>query len=140
MYRSWLTLTVLLASVSGCGPSGGERTYPVSGRVTVASKLLTTGAVNFHPDASRGNTLSTIAVGTINEQGVYQLMTRSKSGAPAGWYKVTVNANVPSNPKDPYSPPRWLTDRSYTDPKTTPLSVEVKPDAATGAYDLALAR
>ena len=51
---------------------------------------------------------------------------------------VTVNASVPSDPKDEYSEPKLLHDKAYTEPATTSLSFEVKEGAGSGAYDLKL--
>jgi len=105
--------------------------------VTFRSALLGTGSITFHPDAARGNTSPDIAVGSITA-GKYTAATGERVGVRPGWYKVTVVATVPSNPKDEYSQPVSVVGDVYGDPATTPLQAEVKPDG--GPYDFALGR
>jgi hypothetical protein len=136
-YLPFVLLLGPLTFVAGCG-GGGPRWCAVSGKVLAAGKTVATGSVTFHPDATRGNTAGVLPVGLIDAQGAYQLNTAGKAGAPPGWYKVTVQSSVPSDPKNPYSLPRSLVARQYTDPAKSPLSIEVKPDASAGAYDLTL--
>jgi hypothetical protein len=131
---SVLFLSLVLSAVAGCG--GGTKPIPVKGKVTLDSTALTSGSVTYHPDESKGNKLGSPPVGTINEQGEYTLTYANKEGCPPGHYKVTVNASVPSNPKDPYSLPRSIINKRFADAQTTTLLVEVKSDAAAGAYDL----
>jgi hypothetical protein len=97
---------------------------------------LNTGAVNFYPDAAKGNKDGNVYVSQIDEQGQYKLFGGGKEGAPAGWYKVTVNASAPPKPNQPYAVTQPLVDEKFTKVDFTPLAVEVKPDAPPGAYDL----
>jgi hypothetical protein len=127
----------LFAAVSGCGPTG-ERFLPVAGKVTLDGKPLPVGAVSFRPDASKGNKSMHIPTGEINAQGNYVLETTGKKGAPPGWYKVLVFADawalkevVSARPPTP----KWMMNLKYTEPTTTPLSVEVVERPAPGAYD-----
>jgi hypothetical protein len=133
-----ILLAAFLPCIAGCGGST-SKLIPVKGKVTVNGQPLTTGTVMFHPDESKGNTakLPIPPVGPIKD-GEYSLVTGKVEGAPAGWYKVVVTANVPSNPKDEYSEPRSLINPIYNQVYSTTLSVEVKPDATPGAYDLPL--
>jgi hypothetical protein len=134
-----LLLVGLLACIAGCGGGGASKLIPVKGKVTLNGQPLAAGTLTFHPDESKGNTakLPMPPVGTIKD-GEYTLATGKFDGAPPGWYKVTVHADVPSNPKDEYSEPRSLINRAYNEPYSTALQVEVKPDAPPGWYDLKL--
>jgi len=134
-----LTLSAfLLGLTAGCG--GGRGSVSVSGKVTYDGKPLTVGSVSYHPDASKANTGKAILVGPIDAQGQYTLTDAGKPGVPPGWYKVTVTAGVPSNPKDEYSLPKSLIPTKYNEPGQTPLAIEVKAGAASGAYDLTLTK
>jgi hypothetical protein len=128
----------LCALLAGC--SSGPEVAPVSGKVTVGGNPLTKGKVTFKPNGARGNKSTSEPIASIDERGGYTLSTNGKPGAPLGWYKVIVPAGVPSNPKDPYSPQRWLVNRRYLSAQTTPLEVEVVADPPPGQYDLTLQR
>jgi hypothetical protein len=71
---------------------------------------------------------------------MYQLMTATEQGAPLGWYKITVTAQEPIDPKNPYAPPKHLINPKYSDLSKSGLEVEVVPSPAAGAYDLKLAK
>ena len=133
-------LATLTAS-AGCG-GGGETLVPVQGRVTQADgQPLAVGTVILHPDASKGNATLHEPRGTIDKDGTYEAVVGSRAvGAPPGWYKVTVYAGVPSNPKDEYSPEKLIIDKKFTDPSTSGIAFEVKPGAPPGAYDILLAK
>jgi hypothetical protein len=116
--------------LTGCG--GGENLLPVSGVVTNDGTPLTEGAVRFVPDASKGNTAKTEPAGTIGSGGRYSLLTDGKTGAPPGWYKVSVSSGViPDNTKPNVAKTSFAA--KYSNPDTSGLSVEVKPG---GSYDL----
>lgn len=124
---------------TGCG--GEAKTVPVSGKVLLDGKAITVekpkeAAVNFYADESKGNTLTKLPVAMVDASGTYTLTTNGKPGAPVGWYKVTVNYSTPANPKDEYSVRTRLVNEKYVDPKTTPLTIEVKDGAGPDAYDL----
>jgi len=136
-----------LGTLAGCGePDKIGHTVPVSGKVMMDGAQLNTGAVSFHPDDSKGNKAAIFAAGTIRD-GIYTLQTTSttgsKPGVPPGWYKATVQTNVPMGgmetsttgaiPKIPKGAP---IAQKYTDATKTPLSVEVKEGAPAGSYDL----
>jgi hypothetical protein len=120
--------------------AGSEKLTPVVGKVTVNGAPLAIGGVTFHPDAQKGNTSPHIPVGTLDAQGNYKLMTATKEGAPPGWYKVTVSAQEPIDPKNPYAPPKHLINPKFSDPSTSGLEVEVVTGPSAGAYDLKLAK
>jgi len=122
---------LLAFAVWGCG--SGETYYPVTGKVTLGNTPLTSGNVNFVADISKGNQTKATPGGQISSDGTYTLSSGDKSGAPAGWYKVTVFTNVPGSPPSSVNlNPRYMT------PGTTDLAVEVAPNAEPGRYDLKL--
>jgi len=130
---------ILGVVLTGCGPHA-EKFTPVTGKVAVDGAPLTTGAVTFHPDASKGNHTPHIPVGSLDAQGSYKLLSATKEGAPLGWYKVTVSAQEPIDPKNPYAPPKHLIAQKYGDASTSGLEIEVVAHPAAGAYDLTLAK
>ena len=132
--RLGLLLLPLLFLAIGCD-GGKESIVSVSGKVTVKDKPVTKGSIAFYADESKGNKTSQVPVGQLGTDGTYTLECAAGSGAPVGWYKVTVNATVPSNPKDEYSTPKHLVNQKYADMKSTPLSVEVKQGAAAADYE-----
>lgn len=131
-----LVACLLLASASGCGGSSSVgKLYAVSGKVSLGSVSLTQGGVRFRPDPSRGNTSPAEPVAIIQPDGTYTLYTNGKRGAPAGWYKVSVSAGESIDSSKPFSTKSPVA-RRFTNPETAGLSIEVRPSAAAGAYDL----
>jgi hypothetical protein len=145
LQRRWRAISYLgfyamvAAGVLSCGTSA-EKLTPVAGKVTVNGSPLTTGSVTFHPDAQKGNNTPHIPVGTLDAEGNYKLMSSTKEGAPLGWYKVTVTAQEPIDPKNPYAPPKHMINPKFSDAETSGLAVEVVEKPAAGAYDLKLAK
>jgi hypothetical protein len=125
----------LCAVLAGCGAAGGEKLTPVVGKVTVDGAPLGAGSVTFHPDAGKGNNTLHIPVGTLDAQGNYKLMSATNEGAPPGWYKVTISAQEPIDPKNPYAPPKNIISPKFSDASTSGLAVQVMENAAPGAYD-----
>jgi hypothetical protein len=74
-------------------------------------------------------------VGTLDAEGKYELMSATSPGAPPGWYKVSISAQAPINPNNPYAPPKHLIQPKYSDPSTSGLAVEVVENPASGRYD-----
>ncbi len=110
----------------------------MEGKVRYKGKPLTTGAVILFPDASKGNKSLHDPRGSIDGEGHYKVTTHPRPGAPTGWYKVGVIATEPSDPKNPYAPPRPLIEEKFGRPDESNLTLEVRIDAAPGAYDLDL--
>jgi hypothetical protein len=126
-----------LVFLAGCsGPR--EVLVPVTGTITVKKQPLANGTVVFHPDPEKGNKekREPRAMISSDRPGVYQLTTDNRPGAPAGWYKVTINALEPG--ASSLRPPQWLAHPKYADVKTSGLSVEVKQDAPGKTWDLDL--
>jgi hypothetical protein len=141
-HRPAVCAAALLASLvaSGCGDGLGPR-YPVEGQVLINGKPLQglSGSVVFVPDPAAGNSRPTGASGELDTTGHYKLITNGKPGALAGKYKVVVTA-VPPGTGDRDVVKRPAVPNRYAGEKTTPLSIEVTPEPAPGAYDLKLTR
>lgn len=133
--RLGILIAIACAVLAGCGAGGDEKLTPVAGKVTVNGAPLTSGAVTFQPDAAKGNNTKHIPVGNLDAQGTYTLSSAATSGAPLGWYKVTITAQQPIDPQNPYAPPKYLINPKFSDPSTSGLVVEVVAKPAPGAYD-----
>jgi hypothetical protein len=136
--REWsLPAVISLVFLPGCSPPK-EALIPVTGTITVRNQLLSAGTVVFRPDREKGNKETREPRATIaaDQPGVYRLTTDNQDGAPAGWYKVTVNAIKPATSS--VRPPEWLASQRYADETTSELSVEVTKGALAGAYDFKL--
>jgi hypothetical protein len=135
--RRVLPPLVFFLVVSGC--SSGERFLPVAGTVNVNGQPLTLGTVSFRPDATRGNASLHHPTGEIDAHGHYELSTVGKKGAPPGWYKVLVFADL-NQQKGPIHPemPRWAVNVKYTRVETSDLYVEVVEKPGSTDYDLNL--
>jgi hypothetical protein len=125
----WCALTL----AAGCAPE--VKVEPVSGRVLVDGKPVTSGQVSLIPTTKEGG--GGLSAGTIDESGTYKIFTAGKAGAPPGKYKVTVTPSMiptggKSMPTTPYHP-------MYRDAAKTPLTIEV-PSSAPGSYDLKLTK
>ena len=141
--RSLLAFCVgsaLLGCATGCGNLDASlgHTVPVVGHVTYKGRPLTTGQVVFQPDAKKGNALPHEPRGGIDEEGNYELAVNGTTGAPPGWYRVTVIAQEPFDPAKPYVIPRTLIPLKYSDPKMSGFTLQVVENPASGAYDLKL--
>jgi hypothetical protein len=136
MRRSRRTLICVCAllALAGCG---GIKRVPVTGKVTLAGKPLTSGRLGFSPDEAKGNSARVACFGKINAEGEYELATLGVNkadggrGVPPGWYKVTL-LDVESLPKGVEVAPE------YFDENQTPLAIEIVAEPAPGAYDLHL--
>jgi hypothetical protein len=139
--RAWYWAALLtggaVLGAAGCGKAPQEKLVPVSGKVTVAGKPLTTGSVTFLPNASRGNTSPHQPTSRIDAEGNFELtVPPEKKGAPLGWYKIVVFAY--DNPQ----PGRLKSfiDTKYQQENATPLAIEVVENPEPGRYDLKLTR
>ena len=132
----WAPVLLVIFAAAGCGDDGLER-LPVAGKVLVDGQPLRgkAGSVLFKPDASKGNSHAHEVAGTITDEGGYELYTKGKKGAPAGWYKVVVFAAEKGADRDNVRQPFHA---RYNSEKTTPLAVEVVAGPAPDQYDLKL--
>jgi hypothetical protein len=136
--RSQLLLAVLLVfgSVPLTGCNQGVRRIPVSGEVTLDGKPLQGGVLLFHPDESKANTARASCTGPVKD-GRYTLVTsgvtraETGSGAPLGWYKVTLINDLPGTPV-------IEVHSKYLRPETTPVAIEIVDNPEPGAYDVKL--
>jgi hypothetical protein len=127
-------LLICVALCSGCGKPSLPL-VPVSGKVTVGDKPVTSGQVTLIPLEKNENQKDSSS-GSIDENGEYKIFTGGGEGAPLGKYKVTVTPlMMPSgNTKAPSAP----FARKYGDATATTLKIEVVSNPAAGAYDLKL--
>lgn len=117
---------------SGC--SGGLSHYPVKGKAYYGEKLIKggndkpgyTAQVIFHPNDKKDNKAKNIARGNIDGEGNFELVSEDgQKGTPPGWYKVTVMATEPSDPKNEYSPPKFLVPEIYSQKESSGVDIEV---------------
>ena len=123
-------------SIPLAGCDSGVRRVPVSGAVTLDGQPLDRGVLLFHPDESRGNTARVSCTGPVSG-GRYKLVTSgvTKSdtgeGAPLGWYKVTLLADMPGMAE-------IKVHSKFLSPDTSPLAIEIVENPDPGKYDLQL--
>jgi hypothetical protein len=124
-----------LFSLAGCSrnkpmPKELGPVMPVQGAVYVEGKLLKGGNVTFFPLDHDPNICQPL--GIIDSQGNYFVSSYGKKGAPAGKYRVTVEAGSDDKKLD------MMVDGRYLNPEKTPLTITVQENAPAGAYDLKL--
>lgn len=129
--------------VNGCGKNDLGTIYPVSGKVLLNKEPLKvqSGYVVLKPDLEKGNDTTFEPSGTIDADGNYVIYTKTRKGAPPGWYKVVITATgelpKPTKSRSTSRPiAKSLLDKKYGEAKTTPLSIEVVASPSDGAYDL----
>jgi hypothetical protein len=110
--------------------------------VTVDGAPLSSAGVAFHPDTQKGNTVDQLPAGTTDENGVFELTTVARKGAPVGVYNVAV---IPYSPAPGRGQPRagkkdLPFNARFRNPKTSELSIEVTADAQEGTYDIKLTK
>ena len=130
---TYCALAIVMLGNLGCG--SGSNLQKVSGKVTVDGTPLAKGSVRFIPDKTRGNTAGVEPVAQIAADGTYTLATNGKSGAPLGWYKVSLDATEVADSARAKQAKLLISPRFHS-PETTPLSVEVISSPEAGAYDL----
>jgi hypothetical protein len=151
-------VAALLLTLSACGPAR-PAVAPVSGRITVSGKPVTTGVVWFYPDAGRA------ATGLIDADGRYTLGTFARAdGALAGDHRVVIEAreilqpqvrrtpiksdiptDLPESIKQEWAAAsasagdakiKWLVPERYAGVATSPLRATVNPGPNTIDFDL----
>jgi hypothetical protein len=109
---------------------------PVSGTVMLDGAPLQGGVLLFHPNEAKGNTNRISCTGPVSN-GKYSLVTsgvtknETGTGAPLGWYKVTLLNDLPGMKEIQVNP-------KFMRPETTPLEIEITEDPPSGVYDLKL--
>ena len=116
--------TLLLASCSG-GPKQ-KPTFATTGKVVEGTKPLSEVTVVLHPLIDDGSNTPKPR-GKTNAEGVFTLTTYSeKDGAPAGEYRVTLEAwHTPTADSGPVN----RLNAKYAKPETSGLRVTVQPEA-----------
>jgi hypothetical protein len=119
-----LSLGALALLCSSC--SKHEKVYPVRGLVRYQGKPLPRALVALHPIDDPNKPLRPL--GYAGADGWYALTTfKSKDGAPAGEYAVTVEWRPPPRSEDDGPQPSQLPAR-YSKPETSGLRVRIDAD------------
>ncbi len=135
---SGLWAILLIAVAVGCGRDVGPPLIPVTGKVTINGQPASEGGVVFRDM----NHAMVQLIGAIESDGKYSIMYNRRLGAPPGKYRVTVLVTETKKGPDgkPTGLPRTLSNSKFSDPKKTPLEVEVKEGAAPEAFNLAVTK
>jgi hypothetical protein len=111
----WACPVALALLLAGCGEPA-VRLVPVRGRATLGQKGLARVTIQLVPDGKQG-TKAAAGAGQTAEDGSFHITTPPHGeGAVPGRYKVTVTSYTGKG-----------VPRSYADPRTTPLWVDVPP-------------
>lgn len=133
---SGFLVTLTAIGLCSCGPTG-PKLFPVQGKVVLTDGTpIAYGHVILHPDAESGNTSQEICQGTIQD-GSYTIMTGARTGAPAGKYKVCIEAAKETDANNPYVT-EWLADEKYINPSRSNLKMEVVANPEPARYDFKL--
>jgi hypothetical protein len=125
-----LASSLLFSAVAGCGGQSGPARYDFSGTVTYNGQPVPEGAIQFLPDASKGNEGPATNANIV--QGKYDTALSGK-GPIGGEHIVIINGfDGKARPEDemPYGSPLFPEYRSTVDlPKTSGETVnfEVQP-------------
>jgi hypothetical protein len=145
MSRSRVNALLLIAILAGCSGCGGGITdnrkglAPVTGKVTLDGKPLTTGTISFVAmDGSEAFT------GPIDSSGNYTLASSPSSpGALPGEYKVIIIASQQATMGDPMkggqpiaAEAKTIVPEKYTKPDSSGLTGSVKSGSNTINFDL----
>jgi hypothetical protein len=131
-----LVALLIFASVHLAGCERPMKRVTVSGNVTLDGKPLQGGVLLFHPDVAKGNNIRVSCTGPVSN-GRYKLVTTSVtrtdtgSGAPLGWFKVTLINDLPGTGV-------INVHEKYLKPETTPVAIEIVENPQPGAYDVEL--
>jgi hypothetical protein len=158
LYRCWaLLIGLVIVSLLGCGDAAQSViTYPAKGVVVYKDGQPYTGrgVIVFAPAEGDG----AVAKGDIDKDGRFALRTKATpegppDGAPEGKFKVYLDVTMikPETSTLPKSgaggappptggpstkPPKPQIAAIYTDPKQTPISVDVSRDAAKNDFKI----
>jgi hypothetical protein len=134
-YRRQLAGVAFCLSLLAAAGCGGERFYPVKGKLVYADtgepvKELADFDVIFTSEK-----IGKSARGVIQKDGTFQLGTiKDNDGAPPGEYVVTLTQPV-RQPERPFVGDR-VVDKAYEDPALSDLKAEVGPDKGEFVFKL----
>jgi hypothetical protein len=146
--RGVVIVLIGIGLAPGCGGQKEVPLAPVTGKVTVDGKPLTSGTVSLVPDVPLGDEgakeaskmqTAGLSGGEIKPDGTYKIYTGGKEGAPLGKYKVRVLPPVTETKEDKGAADIGF-DKKYTDANKTPLRFEVVASPEAGRYDLKLTK
>lgn len=130
-----VALAIAVASSTGCGNSLAK----VSGEVTIDGSPLVAGenvrgTVYFYPTGGSGAP----AVGLLDAEGRYEIITGSKTGIEPGSYVVTISATeiIPAKQEGDAPSGKPITARKYANPRESGFRVEVEQGSNTFDFDL----
>ena len=105
----------------------------MSGTVTVDGKPLEKGRVSFMPTAG-----GSMAVGTIESDGSYEIMTNRMAGLQVGLYNVSIVSRemVQDKHGGPPAQGKYLAPKKYSSPSTSGLQCNV--EKGSNVYDIEL--
>jgi hypothetical protein len=114
----------------GCSDPSGLQLEPVSGVVTYHGKPLPGGTIVFHPT---GAAQGPQAVGAIQKDGAFEILTLGKPGAVVGTHRVTISYRRALTPQEAQNLviPEQLIPETYGKVDLTPLSFSVRPGGDT---------
>jgi len=116
----------LVLSPAACRRGGDKPVYPVTGKVFYKGKPAEGALVTFVP-LGETNPKRPKSGAQVKSDGTFRLSTyASYDGAPPGRYAVTIIYRSPEQIVDDENRGPDLLEGRYADPKTTPLTVEVK--------------
>lgn len=133
LVNDWFLFALVAISAIGCG--GSPYNADVSGQVTLDGQPIGPGVVTFAPVEGTSNP----AVGAIDENGNYRLMTKHEKGLNAGTYSVAVQVYEPEEPvpagQRSTQTPEPLVPQKYLRTETS----GIKQDVAEGTQTIDLA-
>jgi hypothetical protein len=116
-----LVLVCLAIAIVGCSSSDKPKLVSVTGTVTMDSKPLTAGSINFHPDATNAY-IKDKPSSLLQLDGSFVVKTYPfGDGVSPGKYKVTLSPELASRIKRP----------KYGKPEDTPWSLDVSESGIT---------
>jgi hypothetical protein len=122
-------VSALILGIASCGRSDHPPVYPVSGQVFFKGKPAEGAQVTLIP-LDEGDSKGPRPGAQVKKNGSFRLSTyASYDGAPAGRYAVIILYRSPERIIDEENAGPDLLRGRYSDPRTTPLRVEIKEES-----------
>lgn len=127
--RVSIVLTLVIASLVGCGGSERPSTIPISGRVTINGQPPgENGRLHFQPIQVAAGYAKRPAGGSFTAEGTYRVMSwEPDDGLVPGHYTVSLMPSDPANTKIP---------AKYREAATSGLEVDVPIDESQVEYNI----